>query len=245
MSRLPPLSQFLAGKVLSSRVYPEFFPLHKTDRVLNAGFGDGPQAIVYAGSFAHMVGVDIQADRLKKAREVIDTCSVQNVELIEGNVESLPVPDASFDAALAIDIIEHVQYPGRLATELFRILVPGGRLLITFPAKHDRFEDAMSTLGKILKPWKKRESHSADWHPDHHAHEYPIKKWRRIIEGAGFRLVRSRATTMFPPLHLYGVQRFWFSNRVIHAMDRWTASLPGIQNLGQTIMMEFVATKKT
>jgi hypothetical protein len=52
MSHLPPEFRYLDGKMLSSRVYPEFFSLAATDRVLNAGFGDGPQAVVYRGSFA-------------------------------------------------------------------------------------------------------------------------------------------------------------------------------------------------
>jgi len=240
MSHLPVPNAFFAGKILSSRVYPEFFPLRKTDRVLNAGFGDGPQAIVYAGSFAQMTGVDIQADRLARAREFLEQAGVQGVELREGNVETLPVPDASFDAALAIDIIEHVEHPERLTAELFRALTPGGRLLITFPAMHDRFEDAVSVLGKIVKPWKVRTPKGSEWHPDQHAHEYPIKQWRTLVERAGFSFVRSRATTMFPPLHLYGVPRFWFSNPVIHAIDRAVASFPVVQNSGQTVMVEFV-----
>ena len=50
---------------------------------------------------------------------------------------------------------------------------------------------------------------------------------------------------MFPPLHLYGMPRFWFSNRFIHAVDRRVAALPGIQRLGQTVMAEFVPKERT
>ncbi len=239
MFRLPPEFNYLQGKVVSSRVYPEFFALRPADRVLNVGFGDGPQAVVYQNAFQRMVGVDIQADRLARARQLIDALHIPNVELLTANVESIPLPDASFDVALAIDISEHVEHPEILLREIKRLLVPGGRLLITFPATHDRFEDAMNALGRIVKPWKKREPHPTGWHPDHHQHEHPVGVWRRMVEDAGFVFVKSRATTMFPPLHLYGMPRFWFTNSVIHAIDRAVASLPWVQNVGQTVMVEY------
>lgn len=241
MKPLKPEFAYLKGKVLSSRVYPEFFPLHADERVLNVGFGDGPQAIVYEGAFKEMIGVEIQANRLERARSMLRSQEIDHVQLIEGNVERLPFEPNSFDAALAIDIVEHVQHPDIFLKEIFRVLRPGGRLLITFPAMHDRFEDAMSFLGRFAKPWKKRKphGHGGDWHPDAHAHEYPISAWKQQVQKTGFHFVKSRATTMFPPLHLYGIPKFWFSVEWIHAVDRSVART-GAQHLGQTVMAEFV-----
>lgn len=239
MPLLPPEFRYLDGKILSSRVYPEFFSLSPSDRVLNAGFGDGPQALVYRGRFASMVGIDIQEDRLARARRMLAAAEVPNVELKAGNVEETGEPAAAYDAVLAIDIIEHVQRPDAFVAELFRVLKPGGRLLITFPALHDRFEDAMSALGRVLKPWKKRAPHPEGWHPDHHAHEHPVDVWAAMVANAGFVEVRRRATTMFPPLHLYGVPRFWFSWGWLHALDRRVASWRPTMRLGQTVMVEF------
>ncbi|TAK04880.1 class I SAM-dependent methyltransferase [Patescibacteria group bacterium] len=235
---LPPEFSFLHGKLLSSRVYPEFFPLRPEDRVLNAGFGDGPQALVYAGSFRSMLGIDVNAERLSRARRLMDAMRIAGVELSEGNVERLPVPDGAFDAALAIDIIEHVEHPDVFVRELFRAVAPGGRLLITFPAMHDRFVDAVAALSRFFTR-RPPHAHAGRWHPDEHQRELPVREWRRIVERAGFRFVVSRATTMFPPLHLYGMPRFWFSNNLIHAFDRRVASLPGVQLLGQTVMAAY------
>lgn len=228
---------YLKGKQLSGIVYPEFFPLRPTDRVINLGFGDGPQALAYAGAFRTMTGVDVQAERLVRARRMLSLLGVAGVDLVEANVEAVPLPDASFDVALAIDIIEHVEHPDRFLAETRRLLVPGGRMLITFPAMHDRFVDALSSVGRLLG--RRGHAHREGWHPDEHQRELPVREWRRIIGGAGFRFVASRATTMFPPLHLYGVPRFWFSNRLIHAIDRRICAVPYLQNLGQTVMAEF------
>jgi len=226
--------------VLSSRVYPEFFTLYPHERVLNAGFGHGPQVLVYKDTFQEMLGVDIQADRLNKAGEMLHEHDIQNVELAVGSVEALSAVNESFDAALAIDIAEHVERPEIFFSELYRVLKPGGRLLITFPAMHDRFEDFMHMLGRFLKPWKKRlpHIHNRAWHPDAHAHEYSFAIWQRMVERAGFTFIKSRATTMFPPLHLYGVPRFWFSVEWLHKLDKKVAS-SRMQYLGQTIMAEF------
>ncbi len=49
------------------------------------------------------------------------------------SLEQLPVPDASFDAVLNTQVLEHVADPARVAGELLRVLVPGGRLWLTAP----------------------------------------------------------------------------------------------------------------
>ena len=236
--KLPPEFENLAGKILSSRVYPEFFSLGKGDRVLNVGCGEGPQLAVYAGQFKSMVGVDIVPARLTGFRRFAEVLGIAGVETLASNVEEIFLPDASFDSVLAIDIIEHVEHPEKFAAELFRLLKPGGKMLITFPTMHDKFVDGLSAARRLFGGKKKE--HKEGWHPDDHQHEYPIKEWRRIVQAAGFKFNRSRATTMFPPLHLYGVPRFWFSFNPLHTVDRTVASLPGILNLGQTVMAEFV-----
>lgn len=241
MNPLKPECAYLKGKVLSSRVYPEFFPLLKNERILNVGFGDGPQALVYDGTFQEMIGVDIQHERLARARKMLEIQEINNVRLIEGNVERLPFDAGAFDAILAIDIAEHVQSPETFFAELSRVLKEGGRLLMTFPAMHDKFEDMMHVIGRVLKPWKKHVAHihGKDWHPDAHVHEYPFAVWKEQVERAGFHFVRSRATTMFPPMHLYGIPRFWFSVEWIHALDK-RLSDTRMQKFGQTIMAEFI-----
>jgi SAM-dependent methyltransferase len=54
-----------------------------------------------------------------------------SVGLVRANLESLPLPDASFDLVLCTQVIEHLLDPALGLRELARVLAPGGRLVIT------------------------------------------------------------------------------------------------------------------
>jgi SAM-dependent methyltransferase len=88
-------------------------------RVLDAGCGEGVLVDAYRDSLA-IEGVD-------------DNYSSASVR--RGSVTALPYGDATFDRVLCLDVLEHLPHadqPKALA-ELWRILVPGGELLITVP----------------------------------------------------------------------------------------------------------------
>jgi ubiquinone/menaquinone biosynthesis C-methylase UbiE len=224
----------LAGKILSGRVYPEVFPIAPNERVVNLGCGAGPQAVVYKGHYARMVGVDVNAERLRWSRTHLAAYGVGNeYQGICANVERVPLSDRTFDKAIAIDIIEHVQQPEALCAEAYRLLRPGGTLLITFPVQHDRFTHAVHMLGAVL-PGRNKRMVSAAWNPDAHNSAHGFGEWNDIVERAGFRRVRWKASTLFPPLHLYGVPRFWFSSETIHWFDAALCRLPAIRRLGQS-----------
>jgi len=232
------------GKLLSSRVYPEFFSIEKTDRVLNLGCGDGPQAAIYAGQFGEMVGVDVNVDRLKAGERRLSSMGIGSYTTLEANVESVPLQDAQFDKVIAIDIVEHVENPSQLCAEAHRLLAPGGHLLMTFPAMHDRVVHALSGVKNFVVRNRNNHSHveSGEWNPDAHNQHESVSDWIRMVEDADFTVAAKRATTMFMPLHLYGIPRFWFSNEAIHSIDRQICRVPGLKNYGQTLMVEFVKT---
>lgn len=230
---------FVAGKVLSGRVYPEFFPFHSEDVVLNVGAGYAPQAAAYQGHFGRMVGVDIMENRLRATDGLHPPQILQHYHALCADVEQMPLRSASFDKAIAIDIIEHVRNPQALCAEIHRLLKPGGQALITFPALHDHYVAAFSWVGRTLLRRKGKGTFhdaSAEWHPDAHNQNHSIGDWVQLVQGSGLHLVRSHATTLFPPLHLYGVPRFWFSQNWIHQADFFLGGLPGLRRAGQGMM---------
>ncbi|OGY46836.1 MAG: hypothetical protein A3J62_03680 [Candidatus Buchananbacteria bacterium RIFCSPHIGHO2_02_FULL_38_8] len=235
---------FKKGKLISGIIYPEIFPLTKKDSVLNIGCGDGVQAVVYQGHFKKMIGVDINQERLNIANKLSDFYSLDNFETLKANVENIPL-DEKFDKAIAVDIIEHVVNPDKLIQEASRLVKERGQLLITFPAMHDRWENLFRFVGrKILRRKGKTvylpaQAGKDGWDPDAHQHSYKLKKWIKIVESGGFKLIKSRASTLFPPLHYLGLPRFWFSNHLIHLFDRFFCSLPIIKNFGQALVCVF------
>jgi SAM-dependent methyltransferase len=235
--------KFLKGKLLSGRVYPEFFPFNSNDHVINIGCGEGPQTIVYARQYNKMVGVDIDRERLEKSKEAMKFYGVKDYTMLCTNVEKIPLKDCIFDKALAVDIIEHVQNPKKLCLEANRLLKENGELLITFPAMHDKFTNLVSKIGRFVLRRNKKETHSAEWNPDAHNQEYPLNEWIAIVESCGFVLYKSRGSTLFPPLHLYGIPRFWFSNNIIHKIDSFLCKKPFLKNYGQALVCIFKKEK--
>lgn len=98
-------------------------------QILDLGCGhEGELFRAVAERIQKGVGVDLSVtgDKSKIAK---------NCKLITGKVdEKLPFEDSSFDVVTALAIIEHVDDPGIMLSEIFRVLSPGGKLLITTPS---------------------------------------------------------------------------------------------------------------
>ena len=74
-----------------------------------------------------VVGVEVDPEALAKAAAL-------GIEPVEANVEEpLPFADASFDAVVAGELFEHLQFPDALVAEIHRILRPGGVLVGSVP----------------------------------------------------------------------------------------------------------------
>lgn len=228
----------ITGKILSGIVYPEFFSIDREETVLNVGCGNGVQAVVYKGNFKKMVGVDINQERLDMSRLIMEKYHVKNFETICANVEKIPLTK-KFDKVIAIDIIEHLVNPANLIGEIYRLLKNDGKLLITFPAMHDKWENLFRFVGRKILKRKGKTIRKPGWDPDAHQYEYSLKKWLSIIEEGNFSLVDSRASTLFPPLHYLGLPKFWFSNKLIHNIDSRLCRLPIIKNYGQALVCVF------
>lgn len=222
------------GKILSSRVYPEFFPIHSDATVVNLGCGVGPQAVVYKNHCKRMVGVDLNAERLEASKVLLKERDVTGYDTVCAPVETTGLPSDSFDTALAIDIIEHLSDPIGILKEAHRLLKPGGELLLSVPAMHDHYVHTFRFIGTLCG-WKTQEL--PEGHLDAHNSAFTVSGWENLAVSAGFSVVRTRASTLFPPLHLYGVPRFWFTNDGIHAIDSFFCHLPIVKRFGQAYLM--------
>ena len=107
--------------------------------VLDVGCGDGGISVAFAKKGGNVVGLDLEEDRIELARLRALEHNVK-VELIVGNAENTQFKDNSFDIIVCNAVIEHVFNPEKLASEISRVLKPGGILFIDTPSRYSVFQ---------------------------------------------------------------------------------------------------------
>jgi ubiquinone/menaquinone biosynthesis C-methylase UbiE len=152
------------------------------ERVLDVGCGTGTLAITASetvGSGGEVVGVDATVSMIERARKKARRKNA-DVRFEPGLAEAIPAPDASFDQVLTTFTMHH--FPGNLQAralaEMFRVLTPGGRLLIVdFPTGH---------------------GHGKSSHEKRGATNEII----RLVESAGFAKVSSGPVSMLKAIYV-------------------------------------------
>ena len=99
-------------------------------RYADLGIGDGLLTLMLAEVAQLVTAVDVSPKMLEQLAVRAKKKGIDNLELVEGDIESLPLPDASHDVVVLSQALHHAQEPARALQEAARILVPGGRLLL-------------------------------------------------------------------------------------------------------------------
>jgi SAM-dependent methyltransferase len=107
-------------------------------RVADLGCGEGYLTIETSRWASRVIAVDRSAAVLKRGQALAARRRVRNVIWKRGELERLPIRDASVDVALLSQALHHAGDPGRAVAEAARILVPGGRLLVLDLREHDQ-----------------------------------------------------------------------------------------------------------
>ena len=119
--------------------------LHDGERVLDLGSGGGIDVLLSArrvGPSGFAYGVDMTDDMLTLARANAARAGTGNVEFLKGDIEAVPLPDASVDVVISNCVINLSTDKPAVLAEMFRVLVPGGRIGITDVVAEDHMSPA-------------------------------------------------------------------------------------------------------
>jgi SAM-dependent methyltransferase len=107
--------------------------LERGERVADLGCGAGTDSLVAAqmvGPSGHVTGIDMTPEMLLRARRAAAELGAANVDFVEGEIEQLPLEDASVDVVISNGVIDLVPDKDRVFAEIGRVLRPGGRIQI-------------------------------------------------------------------------------------------------------------------
>ncbi len=141
-------------------------------RILDAGCGSGRNMVELA-RHGSVTGIELSETSVALARDR------GAGEVVAGSILEMPFAEDSFDLAVSLDVIEHLEDDLAALRELRRVVAPGGSLLVTVPA----YQWLWSGHDEI----------------NHHHRRYTRRSLQRVAEQAGWRQTR---TTYFNSLLL-------------------------------------------
>lgn len=104
------------------------------DTVLDVGCGGGIDSVIAGnrtGPTGRVIALDFLPEMLKRTASAAKVAGLENVEVLEGEMETIPLPDASVDYVISNGVINLSPRKARVVSECARVLRPGGGICIS------------------------------------------------------------------------------------------------------------------
>jgi SAM-dependent methyltransferase len=190
------------AKLRTVRAYLDSLP--PDTRVLDAGCGEG----VLVEEYAHRLVIEGVDDNYSSAH------------VRQASIASLPFADATFDRVLCLDVLEHLSYESqpRALSELYRVLKPGGELLVTVPnLAHLQSRVHFLMRGRLIR------TASEVKHPG----DRPVYEYLALSRAAGFSLRSHRGIFPTVPVLTRLVRRYPKRMIWLHSLLTQVLRVPG------------------
>jgi ubiquinone/menaquinone biosynthesis C-methylase UbiE len=178
-----------------------------------------------------VVGVDLTPELFEAGRRLAGEAGVE-VEWIEGDAESLPVPSESFDVVVSVFGCMFAPRHSVTAAELARVLRPGGRLCVTAWTPEGYMGGFFRTLGGHLPPPPPFAEPPLLWGSEEHV--------RELFAGTGVELEFVREVAAFAEFDSVEEELAWttsrfgpliMARRALEPQGRWPAVLADLRRL--------------
>jgi arsenite methyltransferase len=206
------------------------------ERVLEVGCGGGvllPLFGAAVGETGRVVGIDISSDQIAAAKAVCRGSAIAKAEVQD--VNQLPYEEASFDAIVAIQVIEYLEQPANALSELRRVCSPKGRLVVLATNWDTMFWNcgAPELTALVQAAWR-----------EHAPFPNLAAELRSLLDEAGFRMVRQAPVTIINNSYHEDAFAYWAArlilafatarNLVLPAdADNWMRALQEAQTAGR------------
>src|SRR2546422_3028615 len=160
--------------------------LRPGETVLDLGSGGGIDVLLSAkrvGPTGKAYGLDMTDEMLALARENQGKAAVTNVEFLKGEIENIPLPDASVDVIISNCVINLSADKRRVLHEAFRVLKPGGRFAVSDVVVRGEIPDAVRRSMELWVGCVAGALEEADY--------------RRLLQEAGFEEIGVEPTRIY------------------------------------------------
>jgi SAM-dependent methyltransferase len=137
--------------------------------------------------FKRLGGTWSWADAERESIQQISELTGDPVAAMDKDAPALPFPDNSFDLVMTIDVHEHLQHPERVNQELYRLVKPGGRVIVTTP---NGDETKLAVRIKHLIGMRKEDY-------GHYVVGYDIPDLQRQLGAVGLKMGRTSSYARF------------------------------------------------
>ena len=197
------------------------------ETVLDLGSGAGFDCFLAAkaiGKGGKVIGVDMTPEMIDKARENARKADYENVEFRLGEIENIPAADSSVDCVISNCVINLAPDKERVFKETFRVLKPGGRLMVSDIVVTQELPDFIKSslaayVGCIAGAIKKEE-------------------YLQTIRDAGFNEVRIVDEQSFP------IDCIANDPTAKAMIDKMNVSQEGLEEIGHSVLSIQVEGKK-
>jgi arsenite methyltransferase len=163
------------------------------ETVLDLGSGGGIDVLLSAkrvGPSGFAYGLDMTDEMLDLAEKNRVAAGAANVKFLKGHIESVPLPDAAVDVVVSNCVINLSPDKGRVLTEAFRVLRPGGRFAVSDVVLQGEFPPQ---IRKDIESWAGCVAGALE-----------EGEYRRLLADAGFIDVEMQVTRVHDPKELSG-----------------------------------------